>query len=178
MLLGKVLAEAAMREGKYVTWFPSYGAEVRGGTAYCMVIISDNEIGSPYVKEADTLIIMNQPSLEKFRLSVKKRSLLIVNSSLADTVSRKDAEVLQYPFTDIALDLGNIKVANMVILGCYLMKKKIVNIKSVLGVFDQISPVEKRYLIEINKQAVSVGGELLTNRYYNIKESKGRDNYD
>ena len=178
MLLGKVLAEAVMREGKYVTWFPSYGAEVRGGTAYCMVIISDNEIGSPYVKEADTIIIMNQPSLEKFRLSVKKRGLLIINSSLADTVSRKDVEVLQYPFTDIALDLGNIKVANMVILGCYLAKKKIINIKSVLGVFDQISPADKRYLIEINKQAVSVGGELLTNRYCNIKESKGRDNYD
>jgi 2-oxoglutarate ferredoxin oxidoreductase subunit gamma len=82
MLLGRVLAEAAMRENKYVTWLPSYGAEVRGGTAYCMVVISHKEIGSPYIEEADTLIIMNNPSLEKFKDRIKKQGLLILNSSL------------------------------------------------------------------------------------------------
>ncbi len=75
MLLGKVLSEAAMRLDKYVTWLPSYGAEVRGGTAHCMVIVSDAEIGSPYVKEADTLIIMNAPSLKKFKNRIKNKGL-------------------------------------------------------------------------------------------------------
>ena len=83
MLLGKILAETAMQENKFVTWLPAYGAEVRGGTSHCMVIISDKEIGSPYVDKADTLIIMNQPSLERFKERRAPQGLLLINSSLA-----------------------------------------------------------------------------------------------
>jgi len=162
MLLGKVLAEAAMRQDKHVTWLPSYGAEVRGGTAHCMVIISDTEIGSPYIHKADTLIIMNEPSLKKFKKMIKNKGLLIVNSSLAaaDTETSKNAQVLRYPFTDIALKLGNIKVANMVALGCFIGGTHTVNLTSVSKVIQAIAPQDKRGLIEINQKAVSEGAKL------------------
>ncbi|MFH1269529.1 MAG: 2-oxoacid:acceptor oxidoreductase family protein [Candidatus Omnitrophota bacterium] len=162
MLLGKVLAEAVMLEGKYVTWIPSYGAEVRGGTAHCMVVISDTEIGSPYIEKADTLIIMNGPSLERFRGRVKDKGLLIVNSSLAASPKgiTKGTRVLEHPFTDLAVGLGNIKIANMVALGCFIGHKKIVEAKSVLAAIQAIAPQDKRGLIEINQKALSEGMKL------------------
>lgn len=160
MLLGRVLAEAVMRENKYVTWLPSYGAEVRGGTAYCLVVISAAEISSPYIDQADTLIIMNEPSLEKFKSRIKNQGLLLVNSSLVKKPTNKNINILSYPFTDIALNLGNIKVANMVALGCYLAKKKILNPKSLFKAIEDIAPVDKRELIEINKQALLAGMRL------------------
>ncbi len=162
MLIGKVLAEAAMREDKHVTWLPSYGAEVRGGTAHCMVIISDTEIGSPYIPKADILIIMNGPSLNKFQNRIKDKGLLIVNSSLAaaDIEASKNAQVLKYPFTDIALKLGNIKVANMVALGCFIAQTKVVDLTSISKVIRAIAPQDKKDLIEINQQALSGGAKL------------------
>ncbi len=162
MLLGKVLAEAAMREDKFVTWLPSYGAEVRGGTAHCMVIISDAEIGSPYIKEVDTLIIMNGPSLMRFKNRIKNKGLLIVNSSLAGDIKDidKSIHILKYPFTDLAMGLGNIKIANMIALGCFINQKKIVDAKSVAGVIQAIAPEDKKNLIEINQKALLEGMKL------------------
>ncbi len=162
MLLGKVLSEAAMRLDKYVTWLPSYGAEVRGGTAHCMVIVSDAEIGSPYVKEADTLIIMNAPSLKKFKNRIKNKGLLIVNSSLAEDTKDidKGVHIIKYPFTDLAMGLGNIKVANMIALGCFISQKSIVDSKSVFSVIEAMAPKDKRNLIEINQKALSEGMKL------------------
>ncbi len=158
MLLGKILAESAMRENKFVTWFPCYGAEVRGGTAYCMVVVSDKEIGSPYVHQADTLMVMNNPSLLKFKKRIKNKGLCIINTSLA--VSAKDIPAIKHPFSEIALKFGNIKVANMVILGCYLAQKKIVDIKTVLKVFQEIAPADKKDLIAINQKALKEGYKL------------------
>jgi 2-oxoglutarate ferredoxin oxidoreductase subunit gamma len=160
MLLGKILAEACMREGKFVTWLPSYGPEVRGGTSHSMTIISDKEIGSPYVEYADTLIIMNSPSLERFKGRIKKGGLLIVNSSLAPEYSNRNLRILRHPFTDMALKLGNIKVANMVALGCFIARKNTVSINSVYSVMEDIAPEEKKGLIEINKKALGEGGRL------------------
>lgn len=162
MLLGRVLAEAAMREDKYVTWLPSYGAEVRGGTAHCMVTISDKEIGSPYVLKADALIIMNGPSLKKFKERIKNKGLVIVNSSLAasDIELDKHLDVLRHPFTDIAIGLGNIKVANMAALGCLIAKKNVVDLKSILKVIQAIAPADKKGLIEINQKALEEGAKL------------------
>ena len=162
MLLGKVLAEAAMREDKYVTWLPSYGAEVRGGTAHCMVVISDAEIGSPYIEEADALIIMNGPSLDKFKGRIKNKGLLIVNSSLASNIKdiNKRLNILKYPFTDLAVGLGNIKIANMIALGCFINRKNIVSAKSVSQVIQAIAPEDKKNLIEINQKALSEGLKL------------------
>lgn len=162
MLLAKVLAEAAMRENKYVTWLPAYGAEVRGGTAYCMAVISDDEISSPYINTADTLIIMNAASLEKFRPRLKPKGLLIINSSLVQLKKPgRTIDVLKYPFSDIAANLGNIKTANMVALGAYLAKKKTVDLKNVLGAIEEIAPTDKKDLIEINKRALIKGAGLI-----------------
>lgn len=158
MLLGKVLAQGAMRENKFVTWFPCYGAEVRGGAAYCMVVISDKEIGSPCVDKADTLIVMNSPSLLKFRNRIKNKGLFIINSSLVEP--HHDLRAIKHPFSEIALELGNVKVANMVALGCLLAHKKIIDIKTVLEVFEEIAPKDKRGLIEINQKALGAGYKL------------------
>jgi len=160
MLLGKVLAEAAMREKKSVTWLPAYGAEVRGGTAYCMVIISDTEIGSPFIDKADTLIIMNAPSLERFKGRIGAKGLLITNSSLAPQYAKGKLKVLHQAFTDIALKLGNIKVANMVALGAYLAQKKIVCPDTVLKVFEDMAPQGKKDLVLINTRALEEGIKL------------------
>ncbi len=160
MLLGKVLAQAAMRQDKFVTWLPSYGAEVRGGTSHCMVTISDTEIGSPYIDKADVLIIMNQPSLERFKIKLKNKGLLIANSSLTGKVNCQSMQISQFPFTDIAIKLGNIKIANMVALGCFLRQKKTVPLESIFEVILDIAPKEKRDLIEINKKALEEGMRL------------------
>jgi len=160
MLLGKVLAQAAMLEGKFVTWLPSYGAEVRGGTAHCMIVVSSAEIGSPYINKADTLLIMNRPSLEKFASRIKNKGLLILNSSLAPKITNINLQILEHPFTDIALKLGNIRVANMVALGCFIARKNIVKVKSVSSVIEEIAPEEKKGLIEINKKALEEGAGL------------------
>ncbi|OGX17336.1 MAG: hypothetical protein A3K83_01390 [Omnitrophica WOR_2 bacterium RBG_13_44_8b] len=160
MLLGKVLAQAAMLEGKFVTWLPSYGAEVRGGTSHCMVVVSSAEIGSPYINKADTLVIMNGPSLEKFKSRIKNKGLLILNSSLAPKNTNINLQILEHPFTDIALKLGNIRVANMVALGCFIARKNIINLNSVSRVIEEIAPEEKKGLIEINKKALEGGAGL------------------
>lgn len=160
MLLGKVLAEAAMQEGKFVTWLPSYGAEVRGGTAHCMVVVSDSSIGSPYIQEADTLIIMNAPSLEKFKKRIKKKGLFILNSSLAAGFADKNFAVCPRPFSDIALRLGNIKVANMAALGYFIARKKTISADSVRAVMRRIAPADKKNLIAINEQALEEGMKL------------------
>lgn len=160
MLLGKVLAQAAMRENKFVTWLPSYGAEVRGGTSHCMIVISDTAIGSPYIDKADTMIIMNRPSLDKFKPRLKNQGLLIVNDSLADRVDGKNMRILRFPFTDIAIRLGNIKIANMVALGCLAAHQKIVFLESLCEAIVDIAPREKSNLIEINKKALAEGARL------------------
>jgi 2-oxoglutarate ferredoxin oxidoreductase subunit gamma len=158
MLCGKILAQAAMIEGKFVTWLPAYGAEVRGGTAHCMVVVSDEEIGSPYIDRADALIIMNQPSLSRFKVRLGERGLLIINSSMVD--GAKEAKALKYPFTEIAIELGNVKVANMVALGSYLARKKTVNLKSVLEAMKMMAPAGRSEILEINQKALDKGVKL------------------
>ncbi len=161
MLLGKVLATAAMEENKFVTWLPAYGAEVRGGAAHCAVIISNSKVGSPCVDKADTLIMMNQPSFTKFKGGVRNKGLLILNSSLVESAVNKKFEVLKYLFTDIAADLGNVKIANMIALGCFIAKKNIVEIKSILMAMEKIAPPDKKELLEINRQALLKGVSLI-----------------
>ncbi|MDP2940807.1 MAG: 2-oxoacid:acceptor oxidoreductase family protein [Candidatus Omnitrophota bacterium] len=161
MLLGKVLAEAAMKENKFVTWLPAYGAEVRGGAAYCMVVISSKEIGSPYIDRSDALIIMNALSVEKFKQRIRRNGLLIINSSLAKQKCACPAKILRFPFTDIAVSLGNVKVANMSALGCYLSEKKTVGLKSVLEVIQEMAPSGRKGLIEVNKKALFGWGRLV-----------------
>lgn len=157
MLLGKIIAEAAMRENKFVTWLPAYGAEVRGGTAHCMVIISDQEIGSPYVDKVDTLIVLNEPSLVRFKNRLTDKSLLIANSSL---IEDKPIKGSYQPFTDIAIKLGNVKIANMAALGFFIAQKKVIFKESVLQAMQDFAPQDKKYLVEINKKALEEGMAL------------------
>ncbi|MDP2905044.1 MAG: 2-oxoacid:acceptor oxidoreductase family protein [Candidatus Omnitrophota bacterium] len=161
MLLGKVLAEAAMKEDKFITWLPSYGAEVRGGTAHCMVVVSDSEIGSAYVSKADALIIMNAPSLNRFKARLKKNGLLIANSSLTGDFSEKNARVSACPFSDMACALGNIKVANMIALGCFAALTGIVQPQSLREVIREIAPADKRELVTVNLAALEQGIKLM-----------------
>jgi 2-oxoglutarate ferredoxin oxidoreductase subunit gamma len=162
MLLGKILAEAAMQENKQVTWLPSYGAEVRGGTSYCMVTIADKEIGSPYIDKADTLIIMNKPSLERFKKRLVSGGLLIINSSLVPAYSHKKIKIHQRPFTDSAIKLGNIKVANTVALGGYLARKKVLSLKTVTRVIARRGSKVKKDLLRINQEALQEGAKSRT----------------
>ena len=158
MLIGKILVQAAMLEDKFVTWLPAYGAEVRGGTAHCMVIISDGEIGSPRIDKADAIIVMNQPSLVKFKNRLMDNGLLIVNSSLAK--AEPGTKAIKGAFTDIAVKLGNIKVANMVALGCLLKNDKIVAAKNILNIIKEMAPSDRPELIKINQEALRKGMEL------------------
>jgi len=158
MLLGKVLAEGALLEDKCVTWLPAYGPEVRGGAAYCMVVISDDEIGSPHIDKADSLIIMNQLSLEKFKNRLKEKSLMIINSSLAK--SDNIIKAVAGKFTDIAIGLGNIKVANTVALGMYLAHKETVALKNIEKVMRRMAPKDKPELLKVNLEALKKGMEL------------------
>lgn len=157
MAMGKVLALSALREGKYVTWLPSYGAEVRGGTAHCMVIISDYEIPSPYVEKADTLIIMNAPSLKKFKTAIADRGLLLVNSSLADCkATSRRLRVVNIPMTGIASKLGLDKVANTVAIGAYLGMKKIIAFSAMEKSIEEVLSHREK-LIAVNKRALEEG---------------------
>ena len=161
MLLGKVLACAALKKNLNVTWFPSYGAEVRGGAAHCMVIISSEEVPSPYIDKADILIAMNEPSLLKFKQRIKSRGLLLVNGSLVNR--RPDAKskgIRTLPFTEAAAKLGNIKVANMVALGAYIAKSNTLSKQVVFEAIQEIAPEEKKDLIQINKLAIEEGIKL------------------
>lgn len=170
MLLGKVIATVAMQENKHVTWLPSYGAEVRGGTAHCAVIISDEEIGSPWVDKADTLIAMNEPSLKRFKPRLKNKGLLIANSSMVARPNKvKGAKVVARRFTDEAVELGNIKVANTVALGCFIAENKIIRLKSALEAIRKMAPSDRPDLVEINSRALSAGFELAREKGRNGK---------
>jgi 2-oxoglutarate ferredoxin oxidoreductase subunit gamma len=123
MTAGKLLALAGMAEGKEVCWIPSYGPEMRGGTAYCAVVLSDRPIGSPVVNTPHCAVVMNRPSLDKFGPVVRDDGLLVINSSLIDVLCERDKVTqLQVPCNDIARKLENARSANMVVLGAFVAK--------------------------------------------------------
>jgi 2-oxoglutarate ferredoxin oxidoreductase subunit gamma len=157
LALGKILAEAACSEWRHVTYYPSYGAEIRGGTANCSVIISDSNIGSPTINSATTLIILNAPSYLKFIKKLAPGGLLIINSSLVETDSSvpKDAEVAAVPATGIATDAGDVRCANVSMLGAYLKRRKTVGmdtvktvIKNMFGRKPAVAELNLRILME------------------------------
>lgn len=154
MALGKFIAQAVMREEKFfVTWMPSYGAEVRGGTAHSMVVISDKEIASPLVNHPTTAIVMNQPSLDKFL--PKTKELVIINSTLAIcNTPPQNVEILEVPATKMATDLGDVRVANAIMLGVYLKKKRFFLLNTILEIFRELFSGEIRRL---NEEALKLG---------------------
>lgn len=160
LLLGKFLALCAMKEDKFTTWMPSYGAEVRGGTAYSMIIISDEPIPSPVVSSPDTAIVMNAPSFRKFKDRVKKGGLLLINSSLAEKAAGvPKRKIIKIPFTEIASGLGNVKVANMVAAGAYIKKTNAISMKTALKAIEEF--VKDKKLVVLNKLALLKGASLV-----------------
>jgi 2-oxoglutarate ferredoxin oxidoreductase subunit gamma len=133
MLMGNILAYAAMAEKKKVTYMPVYGVEMRGGTANCTVVISDREIGSPIIQSPVSAVVMNRPSLEKFGPMIRNRGLLVVNASLIPEtdVRKKGIDVLMVPSRELALEVGNERLANMVVLGAMVRKSGVVALKSI-----------------------------------------------
>lgn len=162
MLMGEILAHSAMMEDKEVSWIPSYGPEMRGGTANCMVVISDKRIPSPIISSPDVLVAMNKPSMEKFLPSVKPGGLIILNKSMIDAKPRRtDVEIVEIDAGGIADSLGNMKVANMVALGAVVSKSGIVNPKSVLNSIDYFLPPHRKSMYEINEKAFVKGMEFI-----------------
>ena len=157
MLIGKILAYAGMEEGKEVIWIPSYGPEMRGGTAYCNVVIADRPIGSPVIQHPQSCAVLNRPSLEKFGPMVKPNGFLIINSSLIDISSdRNDIDILAIPANQIALDAGSARSANVVVLGAYMSRSQALTIDSVRQVLKKTF-ASKPNILEIYQTAFEQG---------------------
>ncbi len=160
--MGKILAYSGVMAGQEVTWFPSYGPEMRGGTANVTVIISDKRISSPIINEFDTAIILNQQSMDKFEEMLKPGGTLLYDpNGITHHPTRTDINIYKIEGTKIAADLGNAKIFNMIILGAYLKAKPVVNIDSVEKGLQHSLPVRHHKLIPLNLEAVQKGYELL-----------------
>lgn len=158
LLIGKFLACAGLMEGKEVTWLPSYGPEMRGGTANCSVVVSDDPIASPVLSMADCVIAMNTPSLEKFEANVNPGGKLFINSSIIEKkATRTDIDVYYVPCNEIADQLGNPKVLNMAMLGAFLEATNVVKVDSVLDALLYKLGEKKAKLIPLNRQAIEMG---------------------
>jgi 2-oxoglutarate ferredoxin oxidoreductase subunit gamma len=166
ILAGKLLAQTAMKAGKEVTYMPSYGAEVRGGASNCMITIADEPIPSPVVSKAQCVIAMSKVAFNKFENSVVQGGLLIMNSSQIDVQpkSSNGVEVVKIPIDEIAVGLGNPKVANMVALGAYLQKSDGLNPDLAADCLPDVLAERYHVTIPINKKALQAGAEFVKKR--------------
>ena len=151
--LGQFIAYSAINNGLEVTWLPSYGPEMRGGTANCSVVVSDQPVASPIIARPDCLIAMNRPSLDKFVDAVRPGGLIIVNSSLIDV------KVVYINANDVALEVGNVKTANIVVLGAYIKQSGLLPYDAVYNTIDKIF-AKKPKVIPMNKLAFDKGYNL------------------
>lgn len=158
LFLGKILAYAGMLDEREVCWIPSYGPEMRGGTANCSVIISDEEVNSTVLEYADAGIVLNQPAYEKFLPFIKPGGALVVNSTIVDTAdTRQDIQIIHVPAGDVAKELGNPSLGNMVCLGALLNHLKTANLASIQKSVDKVVGNKKPQLRQINLAAVEKG---------------------
>ncbi|MDD5207820.1 MAG: 2-oxoacid:acceptor oxidoreductase family protein [Elusimicrobiales bacterium] len=161
---GYLLAQAGMMEGKEVSFFPAYGAEMRGGTANCSVVVATDEVSTPIVSTPDTVIVFNEPSLAKFEPMVKPGGLLIINSSLVNSkATRKDIKVLYVPCNEIAGELGNAKIMNMVALGAFAAATGAMTIDAIAKALPKVYKKLKPEVIELNVKALKRGAEFKLN---------------
>ena len=159
LFIGMAISNCAMDEDKYVTWLPSYGAEMRGGTANCTVVIANEEVASPYQRIPDYVIALNSQSVEKFEMTIKPGGTLIVNSSLYKGKERRsDINYLYIPANEIAAKIGEIKCANVVMLSAFT---KIVKLESLNAVVRKLISSSKAKLLEINELAIQKGAEYV-----------------
>lgn len=162
MSMGMLLTYAGMLEGKEVTWMPSYGPEMRGGTANCTVVLSTDPIASPVIKKPHTLIAMNRPSLDKFSPMVRENGLILYNESLIkERPKRKDVVVIGLLANDLAEELGEMRTINMIVLGAYLKLKPIVKKESIEASLKKVLPARRHHLLPINMEAFRKGCSLI-----------------
>jgi 2-oxoglutarate ferredoxin oxidoreductase subunit gamma len=160
--MGSIIAYSGMNEGKEVSWMPSYGPEMRGGTANCIVIVSDSRISSPIVTTFDSAFVLNQPSLDKFEKAVKPGGLLLYEqSTIINPPTRDDIEIVCIPAIAEADKLKAKQVANMIMVGAFLEKRPIVSINTVVNTLKKVLPEHRHHLIPVNEQALKRGKELV-----------------
>jgi 2-oxoglutarate ferredoxin oxidoreductase subunit gamma len=167
LFLGRLLAYGGMLEGKEVTWFPSYGAEVRGGTANCTVIISDEMIGSPIVRNPEVLIVMNEASLYKFQPRLKKGGLLMFDSSLIKGEVRqvRHFRIIDVPASEIAATIGSTKYANVVMLSALIAETGLLKEESAVSALEDLTPSKRRKSLDANKEAIIKGRRYIEGKY-------------
>jgi 2-oxoglutarate ferredoxin oxidoreductase subunit gamma len=155
---GRLLAQAGMMDGKQVSWLPSYGPEMRGGTANSSVVISDKPVDSPVLSNASALIVMNKPSLDKFEAWVDKDGIVIIDSSIVDRdVKRKDIESFLIPATKIASDMGNTAYANIILLGKLIKERQLVTLENFEKALYVVLPPKKHHMIPEEMEALKIG---------------------
>lgn len=159
LTLGKLLCSAALHEGRNVTYLPSYGTEVRGGTANCQVVISSRRIYSPLIEEPDSLIILNELSYEKFGPRLRSDGLMVLNTSGVDLkgAAKSPETVLSIPAADMAAELGNVQVTNVVMLGAFLAARPLVQRDTALAALEDLLGERKADLLDINVEAFEEG---------------------
>jgi len=158
LFAGQLLAYAALDAGMHTTWFPSYGPEMRGGTAHCTTILSDAPIGSPVVRNPRAAIVLNQPSLERYEPLVRAGGVLVVNSSIvASRPKRRDLQALMVPGDALAQELGSPRVANLVLLGALLRALPVLELEQVEATLEHVIPAHRRALLEPNLKALRRG---------------------
>ncbi|MBN8688568.1 MAG: 2-oxoacid:acceptor oxidoreductase family protein [Chitinophagales bacterium] len=159
--LGMTLAYAGMVENKEISWMPSYGPEMRGGTANCIVILSENKISSPILSQFDSAIVLNQPSMDKFAPRIKEGGLLLYESgNIFKPSTRTDINIIGIPATTEALLMKNAKTMNMIMLGAYLQLKPVVQNDSILEALAKVLPEKYHHLLPVNRQALELGEAL------------------
>ncbi|WP_459130185.1 2-oxoacid:acceptor oxidoreductase family protein [Guggenheimella bovis] len=161
MLMGQLVAQAGMFEDLNVSWLPSYGPEMRGGTANCAVIVSEKEIASPIIsQDASSIIIMNLPSLAKFEPELVPGGIALINSSLiSEKVKRQDVKAVYIPVSELANELGNTKVSNMIMLGAFVEMTGCVKPESILKAMEKKLGVSKAHLMDLNRAAFEAGAK-------------------
>ncbi len=160
LLAGEVLANAFMLSGENVTWYPSYGAEMRGGTVNCEIVMSNEEVSEVNKSDADFIIALNQASFDKFLSKIKKGGLMIANSTLVKEIkARTDIDYLFAPITKLAEDLGNVKMANILALGILAKAGKIVSLDYLNKALDSVIPPHRKNLLPLNIKALKIGYE-------------------
>jgi 2-oxoglutarate ferredoxin oxidoreductase subunit gamma len=161
LMMGYLLAVSAMKEGRHVTYLPAYGAEVRGGTANCTIVISDEEIASPVASTPDFGVVLNKPSLTKYEGMLRSDGLIIINSSLVDSVpSRPDIRYLQVPANTLARELGNDRAMNMIMLGAFAAGTGVTTLESLINGLGEIAKGRKADVIKMNTLGLKKGAEF------------------
>jgi 2-oxoglutarate ferredoxin oxidoreductase subunit gamma len=158
LFAGQLLTYAGMYEGRQVTWIPSYGPEMRGGTAHCTVILSDEPIGSPIIRNPSIAIVLNPLSMDKYEPLLTPGGVMVVNSSLCRRPpQRTDVTTVEVPANELAMELGNVRMANVVLLGALLATKPIVSPESIEKAMEEEIPARRKHIIEPNKRALKRG---------------------